>query len=388
MPLPLSYSLRNLRRRQTTTLLTASGMALVVFVFTATLMLADGLQKTLVATGSADNVLALRKASETEVQSGLERNQAAELAALHEIAPAVTGEPLAAKELVVLISLPKRSDGQAANVTIRGVGAASLELRPQLRLARGRAPRLGAAEVMAGENVSRRFQGAGLGETLRFGQRDWTVVGVFDAGDTAFSSEIWGDVDQLMQAFRRPVYSSVLFRMRSPNDFPALKARLEADPRLTVEARRETQYYLDQSKMMADFLRILGVSLTGVFSFGAVIGAMITMYSAVANRVAEIGALRALGFPRRDILLAFLAEALFLGLLGGVLGVGLASFLQFITFSTTNFQTFSELSFRFALGWGTAGGSLLFSLFMGLAGGFLPAVRASRMNIVEALRAG
>jgi len=214
------------------------------------------------------------------------------------------------------------------------------------------------------------------------------VVGVFDAGDTAFSSEIWGDVDQLMQAFRRPVYSSVLFRMRSPNDFPALKARLEADPRLTVEARRETQYYLDQSKMMADFLRILGVSLTGVFSFGAVIGAMITMYSAVANRVAEIGALRALGFPRRDILLAFLAEALFLGLLGGVLGVGLASFLQFITFSTTNFQTFSELSFRFALGWGTAGGSLLFSLFMGLAGGFLPAVRASRMNIVEALRAG
>jgi ABC-type antimicrobial peptide transport system permease subunit len=217
--------------------------------------------------------------------------------------------------------------------------------------------------------------------------RDWTVVGTFDAGTTGFSSEIWGDADQLMQAFRRPVYSSVLFRLRDTAEFPKVKERLEADPRLTVEAKRETRYYSDQSEMMATFLGIMGMTLTIVFSLGAVIGAMITMYAAVANRTAEIGTLRALGFGRRSIMALFLLESLLLGLVGGAAGLFCSSFLQLFTISTVNWQTFSELAFSFTLTPDIAVQSLVFSLIMGFVGGVLPAFRASRMNIVEALRA-
>ena len=179
----------------------------------------------------------------------------------------------------------------------RGIGKESLALRPQVRIVAGRMPRPGSAEIMAGKGVAERFQGAGLGESLKFGMRDWRVVGIFDAGNTGFNSEIWGDADQLMQAFRRPVYSSVIFRLRDSSEFDKVKARLESDPRLTVDVKRETQYYKDQSELMAKFLRIMGLSLTVIFSVGAIIGAMITMYAAVSNRVSEIGTLRALRFP-------------------------------------------------------------------------------------------
>jgi ABC-type antimicrobial peptide transport system permease subunit len=212
------------------------------------------------------------------------------------------------------------------------------------------------------------------------------VVGIFDAGSTGYSSEIWGDVDQLMQAFRRPVYSSVLFRVRDPSEFEGLKQRIETDPRLTLEAKRETQYYRDQSEMMATFLRIMGITLTSIFSLGAVIGAMITMYAAVASRVGEIGTLRALGFRRRSILTAFLLESMLLGLVGGLTGLFFASFMQLLTISTMNWQTFSELAFTFSLTRGIAIQALGFSLTMGFVGGVLPAARAARMNIVEALR--
>jgi ABC-type antimicrobial peptide transport system permease subunit len=362
-------------------------MGLVVFVFAATLMLAEGLQQTLVQTGSPDNVIVLRKSANSEVQSAVERDQASLLESAPEVAIGPDGRPLIAKELVVLINLKKRGSSKPANVVIRGVSAASLQLRPAIHLKEGRMPRPGSAEVIAGASISRRFTGCGMGETLRFGMRDWRVVGVFDAGATGFSSEIWGDSDQMMQAFRRPVYSSVIFRMHTPSQFEAFKARVEGDPRLTVEAKRETQYYLDQSESMSTFLRILGMVLTVVFSIGAVIGATITMYAAVANRVGEIGTLRALGFQRRSILSAFIMEALLLGLCGGILGVGAASFMQLITISTMNWQSFSELAFSFSLTFGILWKSLLFSLVMGFVGGMLPAVRASRMNIVTALRA-
>jgi len=217
--------------------------------------------------------------------------------------------------------------------------------------------------------------------------RDWKIVGIFDAGNSGFSSEIWGDVDQLMQAFRRPAYSSVIFRLRDPAEFATVKSRLESDPRLTLEAKRETRYYAEQSEMMARFLRILGISLTIIFSLGAVIGAMVTMYSAVANRTAEIGTLRALGFQRRNILVAFLLESLFLGLMGGCIGLFFASFMQWITISTVNFQTFAELAFNFSLTLDIVYRGLAFSLIMGFVGGILPAIRASRMKIVDALRA-
>ncbi|GFO64511.1 ABC transporter permease [Geomonas paludis] len=387
MGIPYSYSFRNLWTRRLTTVLTASGMGLVVFVFAATLMLTEGLEKTLVETGSSDNVVLLRKSANSEVQSGVERDQASLLESQPEIAIGADGRPLLAKELVVLINLKKRVGDKPANVIIRGIDAASLKLRPAVRLKEGRMPRPGSAEVVAGESVAQRFKGCGLGETLRFGMRDWRVVGVFDAGATGFSSEIWGDRDQMMQAFRRPVYSSMIFRLRDTGAFDAYKARVEADPRLTVEAKRETQYYLDQSEAMAKFLRILGLVLTVIFSIGAVIGATITMYAAVANRVTEIGTLRALGFQRKSILASFIIEALLLGLCGGILGIFAASFMQLITISTMNWASFSELAFSFTLNFSIVWKSLLFSAVMGFVGGALPALRASRMNIVEALRA-
>jgi ABC-type lipoprotein release transport system permease subunit len=386
MPIPFSYSFRNLWMRRLTTVLTAAGMALVVFVFAATLMLAEGLQKTLVETGTRDNVVVIRKGSATEVQSGVDRGQASVIESQPEVAVGTDGNRMLAKEIVVLISLPKRGTDKPSNVVIRGIAPSSLDLRPQVRLAEGRMPRPGSSEVVAGQSVARRFRGAGIGEALRFGMRGWTVVGIFDAGTTGYSSEIWGDVDQLMQAFRRPVYSSVLFRMRDPSEFARLKQRIETDPRLTVEAKREAQYYRDQSEAMATFLRIMGVTLTSIFSLGAVIGAMITMYAAVASRVGEIGTLRALGFRRRSILAAFLLEAMLLGLAGGLAGLFFASFMQLLTISTMNWQTFSELAFTFTLTLGVAAQSLGFSLFMGFVGGVLPAARAARMNIVEALR--
>lgn len=387
MAVPFSYSLRNLFTRRLTTVLTASGMGLVVFVFAAMQMLAAGLRETLVETGSWDNVLLIRKASATEVQSGIERSQAAIVELQPEIATDRTGRRLVAREVVVLVNLPKRDEGKPSNVLVRGVAPTSAALRPQVRLLRGRWPRLGTSEVVAGKSVVKRFQGAEMGQTLRFALRDWTIVGVFDAGSTGFDSEVWGDGDQMLQAFRRPVYSSLLLKLEAPGDFPALKARVESDPRLTLEAKREAQFYADQSEAMATFLKVFGAVLSVIFSLGAVIGAMITMYAAVANRVGEIGTLRALGFHRRSILTAFLLESLLLGLLGGLAGVGMAAWLQFFTISTLNWQTFAELAFRFRLTAPIAATSLGFSLGMGLVGGLLPALRASRLEVVEALRA-
>lgn len=322
------------------------------------------------------------------MQSGIDRLSASVVETQPEIATGVNGNRLVSRELVVLINLPKRGSNKPSNVVIRGTTENSLLLRPQVRLAAGRMPRQGSSEIMAGQSIARRFKGGGLGETLRFGMRDWAVVGIFDAGNTGFSSEIWGDVDQLMQAFRRPVYSSVIFKLSDAADFDKVKLRLENDPRMTVEAKRENVYYEEQSKVMAKFLSVLGLSLTIIFSAGATIGAMITMYTAVANRTNEIGTLRALGFRRLNILIAFLIESLLLGIAGGCAGLFFASFMQLITISTMNFQTFSELAFSFALTPKIIFQAMAFSVIMGFVGGVLPAVRASRMNIVEALRAG
>jgi putative ABC transport system permease protein len=386
MELLLFYSFRNLLTRRLTTFLTASGMALVVFVFASIVMLAEGLQKTLVETGSRSNVVVLRRSAGSEMQSGIDREQAAIVATQPEVALGQDGRRLVAKELVVLINLRKRNSGSPTNVLIRGISQTSLKLRPQVKIAVGRFPRPGSSEIMVGESVAQRFENVGLGKVLSFATRNWTVVGIFDAGSTGFSSEIWGDVDQLMQAFGRNVYSSVIFRLRNPREFQKVKEAIESDPRLTLEAKRETTYYKDQSKALAKFLRILGLSLTCIFSVGAVIGAMITMYAAVANRTGEIATLRALGFRRATILVAFLVESLFLGLMGGIAGLFFASFLQLFTVSTTNFQTFSELAFGFSLSFDIVYKALTFSLIMGFAGGVLPAFSASKLNIVESLR--
>jgi putative ABC transport system permease protein len=387
MAIPLNYIARNLVARRLTTALTAGGMALVVYVFATVLMLSAGLQQTLIATGQDDNVVVIRRSSQTEVQSAVARSQAGIVESLPQIALAADGRPLVSKEPVVLINLPKRGTGKAANVVIRGVTAAGLVLRPQVKLVEGRMFRPGTAEVIAGRSIADGFQGAGLGETLRFASRDWTVVGVFDAGHTAFNSEIWGDAEQMLQAFRRTSYSSMLFRLNDPGQFDAVKTAIENDPRLTLEAKRERRFYAEQSEALSKFISYLGTSISIIFSIGAVIGAAITMYASVASRTGEIGTLRALGFSRGAILAAFLGEALLLGLIGGVVGLAGASVMQALSISTTNFQTFAEIAFSFTLTPGIIVASLVFALAMGFIGGFLPAARAARMKIVDALRA-
>jgi ABC-type antimicrobial peptide transport system permease subunit len=387
MPIPLSYSYRNLLARRLTTFLTAAGMALVVFVFAAVLMLAEGLRRTLVATGSYDNAVVLRAGSESEVQSAVDRTQAGIVGAQPEVALDKDGRRLAANEAIVLVNLPKREGGKMANVIIRGVQPVSPELRREVRLSAGRFFRPGSTEIVAGAQIAQRFKGAGLGETLRFAMRTWRVVGIMDAGNTGFSSEIWGDVEQVLQAFRRTTFSSVILRLRDPREFAALKARLESDPRLPMQVLREVEFYEAQSRRLATFIRLLGLVLTGIFSLGAILGAMVTMYAQVGARISEIGTMRALGFKRHHVLAAFLLESMLLGFLGWILGLIPASLLNFITLSTINWSSFAELSFKFALTPGILVKSLLFGVGMGLVGGLLPALKAARLPLLEALRA-
>ena len=387
MSIPLSYTWRNLAARKLTTLLTACGMALVVFVFATVLMLEEGLRRAMVDTGSPDNVIVTRRSAGTEVQSLVERDQAAIVENQPEVAYSIDGARLASKETIVLIALTKRDSNKASNVLIRGVGQKGIELRPQVEIMEGRMFHPGSTEIIAGKNIAERYKGAGVGETLRFAQREWTVVGIMDAGKSGFDSEIWGDVDQLMQAFRRPVYSSVILKLNDAATFPELKSRIENDPRLTLEAKRESVFYAEQSQVLANFIRYLGMMLSIIFSAGAIIGAMITMYASVANRATEIGTLRALGFRRRNILSAFLVEALMLGAAGGVIGLTMASFMQFFTISTMNWQSFSELAFSFILNLEIILKSFAFALIMGVVGGVLPAARAARLKIVDSLRA-
>lgn len=385
--IPFQYIWRNLFARRLTTLLTAGGMALVVFVFTAVQMLEAGLRTTLVQTGSSDNVVVIRAASQTEIQSSIERNQASILESLAHIARDAQGIPLLARECLVLITLNKKQSGSPANITVRGTNATGLALRPQVRLAAGRTFRAGSNEIIVGNSIANGFSGVGLGERLFFARREWQVVGIFDAGKTGFNSEIWGDSEQMMQAFRRPLYSSAIFRLADSRAFESVSQEISQDRRLNLESKRENRFYADQSWIMATFIRILGMTLSVIFSIGAVLGAMITMYGSVASRTSEIGTLRAIGFRKSRILTAFLIESLLLSLVGGCAGILAASAMQWITVSTMNWQTFSELAFSFTLTPGIVASALLFSLLMGLVGGFLPAARAAGLNIVDALRA-
>jgi putative ABC transport system permease protein len=272
-------------------------------------------------------------------------------------------------------------------VVIRGISPQGVTLRPQVRITAGRVFRPGSSEIIVGSSIAKGFGNVRIGDHLRFAQRDWTVVGHFDAGGSGFDSEIWGDVDQLMQSFRRTGYSSMVVRLAQADGFDKFRKDIDVDPRLSNEAKREQQFYSDQSRALSTFINILGLTLTTIFSVAAMIGAMITMYASVANRVGEIGTLRALGFQRTNVLAAFLIEAVLLGFVGGVAGLACAALMQFASFSTTNFQTFADLSFRFLLTPGIVVKTLLFSMAMGFIGGFLPALRASRLNIVDALRA-
>jgi len=385
--IPFSYVFRNLWTRKLTTLLTAGGMALVVFVFAAVLMLDAGLKKTLVSTGSPENAILLRQSAQTEIQSSITRDQASLVQTLPGVARDQAGEPMVSREILVLAQIPAKGGGRPANVVIRGLPALGLAMRPQVRLLSGRMFRPGTSEIVVGKGISEGFDGVDIGQSQRFAQREWTVVGVFDGGGSAYDSEVWGDVEQMMQAYRRTTFSSAIARLESPGEFDAFVTRVAGQQRLTLDVKREPLFYAEQSRQLSNFISILGMILSAIFSIGAMIGAMITMYAAVSNRTGEIGTLRALGFRRSSILAAFLLESVLLALVGGVAGLALASGLQAFTITTMNWQSFSQLAFGFHLTPGIVMGTLAFSVLMGLVGGFLPSVRAARLEIVDSLRA-
>ncbi len=387
MKIPFKYILRNFKSRRLTTAITVAGIALVVFVFAAVLMMAHGIQATLVATGEPDNVLIARKAANGEISSIILRDDLGTILTLPHIARTPDGKPLLSGETVVVINLNKKTGG-LSNVTVRGVAQTAFTLRPQVRIVEGRNFQPGAREVIVGSSIAKNFLEASVGDTAEFGGDRWTIVGRFEAGHSGFDSEMWGDNDQLQAAFHRQGgYSTVTFKLDRPDAFNAFKAAFDNEPRLQeFEPKPEQKFFAEQSETLSTFIRILGIFITVVFSFGAMIGASITMYAAVANRTVEVGTMRALGFRRRSILSAFLTESLAIAVIGGLAGLFLASFLQFFSFSMLNYSSFSELEFSFALSPSIVVTSLFFALLMGLVGGFFPARRAARLKIVDALR--
>ncbi len=388
MKIPLKYIVRNFRTRRLTTGITVAGIALVVFVFTAVLMLANGVRQTLVATGADDNVLISRKSSNGEISSILDPGTQGVILTLPFIAKTADGKPIVSKEPVVVINLRKH-DGGMSNVTVRGVSDQALILRPQVKLVDGRMFNFGSRELIVGQSIEKRFQGAKIGDVVRFAGDNWSIVGRFQANKSGFDSEMWGDALQLLSAFNRgSSVSTMTMKLERPESFEGFKRAFESEQRLNqFEPKVEQKYFEEQSEFMSIFISVLGIFVTVIFSAGATIGAMITMYAAVANRTVEIGTLRALGFRRRSVLAAFMLESLIIALFGGFLGLAISSFLQFFSISTMNFGSFAELEFSFALSPQIAIYSLLFSMAMGFVGGFLPSVRAARLNIVTALRA-
>jgi len=388
MKIPLKYSLRNFTARKLTTGITVTGIALVVFVFAAVLMMAYGVQKTLTKTGSEDNVLIARKSANGEISSIIPGDIQDIISSLPNIAKTSDGKQIISAEPVVIINLAKQ-DGGLSNIPVRGVSQQVRFLRPNIKLTEGRMFEQGKRELIVAESIAKRFYGCTIGDKIKFAGDYWTVVGKFDAGGSGFDSELWGDASQLLDAFSRGnAVSTMTVKLANPSDYASFKLAFDTDKRLQpYEPEIETKFFEKQSELMAGFIRILGIFVTVIFSLGATIGAMITMYASVANRTVEIGTLRALGFRRRSILAAFLAESFLIALVGGAIGLALASLLQFVSISTLNFGSFSELAFSFALSPTIILSSLLFAVAMGFLGGFLPSVRAARMNILQALRA-
>jgi putative ABC transport system permease protein len=381
-----SYNLRSMIVRKGTAAMTAGGIAMVVAVFVMTLALAQGFRATLVASGSPQNAIVLRKGATAETVSAVMRPDVPLIESLPQIARGPDGRPLASSELVVIIALPRQTDNQPANVPVRGVGPRAFDVRDNMTFVEGRTFTPGTREINVGRLAVGRFKGLTLGSDVRFGAATWTVVGIFTADDAAFESELWGDVDLMMPAFQRNGYQSMTVKLADPSMFDSFKAAIEADPRLYLVPQREQDYYAEQSRPLTTVIRVFGAFVTFILSIGAMFGAMNTMYAAVAYRTREIGTLRALGFSRLRIVTAFLAESVALALVGGVIGCILAIPVHGLSTGTTNFTSFSEVAFKFRITPALMAGGLLFSAVMGAVGGLLPAIRAARIPVARALR--
>lgn len=386
--IPLKYNVRNLFVRWITTTLTVLGIALVVAVFLCVMALGEGITKVFTSSGSERNVLVMRQNSQSELQSGISRDQVPLVLTLPGIEKDADGKPLASPELVVVLNLEK-AEGGSSNVTIRGVSEKAERLRPGFRLTEGRMFRPGMSEAIVSESVAKRFRDTKVGETIHFGSYRWAVVGHFEAGGTAPDSEVWTDVEGAIDSFRRGGYSSVLVRTVDRASRDQFVAALAADARLALDGKGERAYYDEQTATAAP-VKFLGVFVGVIMAVGACFGAMNTMYAAVAARTREIATLRALGFSRIAILTSFVLESILLALLGGLAGCLLGILLVKLALSgvtgTTNFATFSEVVFAFQLTPSLLATGIVFSIVMGFFGGLFPAGRAAFTKITQALR--
>jgi ABC-type lipoprotein release transport system permease subunit len=388
MKIPIIYNLRSLRQRPVSTLTTALGMALVVAVFVAMSALATGFRAALTSSGSPENVLVLRKAAQQEMNSGVGRQTASILAGFPFVATGADGLPLISPETFVVVPLDRREGGGMANVVVRGVSPRAFEVRKGITITEGRQFRPGAREVVVGTAYAARFPNSRVGDVVRFAETDWTVVGRFSADGSSFESEIWGENEQFMPVFRGDIFQSVTFRMRDPAAFDGIKETLESDPRMTLDAFRESEFYANQSTMLAQILTFIAIFLAGIMGIGAIFGAINTMYAAVASRGPEIGVLLTLGFRPRSVMGSFLVESILIAVIGGALGCLIALPINGLVTSTTNWASFSEVAFAFRVTPQLLLNGMIFAVVMGIIGGLLPARHAARQQVVDALRAG
>jgi putative ABC transport system permease protein len=386
MAIPLSYNLRNIRSRWRVMLLAIVGIALVVAVFIVLVALHSGLRIALRATGRAENAIVVQRGSQSELTSGIGRDDAEFMSVDGRVARDANGSPLASPEIVVMATLPRKVDATDTNIQVRGVTAAAFRVRGGIEIVAGRTFTPGLTELIVGERLTDRVRQAAPGSTIKLKGREWTVVGVFRAAGGSFESELWGDLDVLASTFNRVGgYQSVTLRMADSAQIPALADDFGRNPRLQVTVKPEPQYYEEQAGPVGAALLALAVFVAVVMGVGAVFGAMNTMYAVVVQRTREVGTLRALGFSRFSILVSFVLESIAISLVAGVLGVLLALPADGITTATGN-VTFSELAFAFQITPQAIAAGMVFAALMGLFGGLLPAVRAARMSILQALR--
>lgn len=389
MAIPIVYNIRSVRRRWASSLVAVLGIAGTVAVFVAMLALARGFQATIVSSGLPQNAIVQQAGADSEMTSAVELDALRVVEDMPQVARGRDGEPLVSGEVVVIAALPLRGTDSDANVQMRGVSQRVLRVRDNVRITQGRFLRQGLYEIVVGRNAAAAYQGLDLGASVRIGPGTWTVVGLFDAGGSAFDSEIWADADVLNGNYQRPagVFQSVTARLRSVDDFPAFEAALEKDLRVRLQTSREQEYYASQSTIVTTLITVLGGLVALVMGLGAILGALNTMYSAVAERAREIAVLRALGFRGGSLIASFVFESLWIALIGGIVGCIAVLPVNGITTGTINWQTFSHLSFAFRITPDLLALGIAFALFMGIIGGVPPAVRAARANVAATIRA-
>ena len=385
MRIPLKYNLRSLRRRWRSTLATILGIGLVVMVFIFVRSLAQGMEATFIQTGDSNNLIVLRKGATAESSSQIPHDAVRRIQYLEGIARDAQDNPLASAEIIVLIALDRIDGSGTANVLVRGIGPQAMQLRPQVHLVAGRLLRPGMQECIVSRRIAERFAQCQVGASFQTGKTTWHVVGMFEAQQTAYESEIWVDADEARAAFKRNFYGSVLLRPVNAAAAAALTQRMLTDKLLSVKVLSEAAYYAEQTQS-AGLLRWLASFLAVIMSIGAVCAAMNTMYAAVGARTREVGTLRVLGFRRRQIYASFLFESVLLALLGGAFGCLLS--LGFNQLSTGTFSpaTFAEVAFQFRVTPGMLATGMGFAFVMGVLGGLLPARLAARKPVLDALR--